>query len=98
MMRLAVAPIAAPTLVHSDVVIFTFTPQDCTAGISCAPFQITIDTHHTPIGPVFDYGGTTAPIRQIPIDGAAAQSYVTLGHADREVLTMFDGDYALHTR
>lgn len=97
MIRFALAFIALPTLVQANVLICEFTPQTC-ATTSCDPFTITINTHHGADTPQFEYDGTTASIVQIPDGAAQAQSFVTLGHADREVITLFNGFDAIHTR
>lgn len=83
---------------HADVLICDFTPTACLPGISCDPFRITIDTHHGVDAPMFDYDGTTSPIRLVPDEYAEAPSYVTLGHGAREIVTLFNGFDAIHTR
>ena len=51
-----------------------------------------------PDAPLFDFGGHSIPIRVVPEEGVEAPSYVTLGHGDREIITLFNGFDAIHTR
>lgn len=87
--------IVLPAIAQADVLICEFTPLHCS---ECEEFTITINTHHGAHTPQFEYRGTTASIQVIPEGSAAAQSYVTLGHTDREIITVFDGFDAIHTR
>lgn len=99
MKYLALIAAALATPAHADVLICDFTPQACPMGVSCAPFSVIIDTHHATDAPFFSYNGHTAPITVVPDDLAdGAQSYVTLGHSDREIITLFQGFDAIHTR
>ena len=84
--------------VHADVLICGFTPTDCAPGVLCEPYEVTINTHHGAEAPMFDFGGHIVPIRVIPDDGVEAPSYITLGHGDRELITLFNGFDAIHTR
>lgn len=98
MIRLALLVWLTPLSSQADVLICELTPTVCLPGISCDPFRITIDTHHGVEAPMFDYDGTTSPIRLVPDEYAEAPSYVTLGHSAREIITLFDGFDAVHTR
>lgn len=85
--------VVLPAMAQTDVLICEFTPLHFS---ECEEF--TINTHHGADTPQFEYRGTTASIQVIPEGSAAAQSYVTLGHADREIITVFNGFDAIQTR
>lgn len=96
MVLCALPCIALPSIVRADVLICEFTPQNCPAETSCEPFDITINTHHGADTPYFDYGGVSASIMVVP--NSSDRSFVTLGADDREVISLFNGFDAIHTR
>ena len=87
-----------PMGAQADVLVCDFTPTNCPPGASCDAFMVTIDTHHALEAPLFDFGGHLVPIVQVPEGAVEAPTYVTLGHADREFITLFNGFDAIHTR
>lgn len=95
---LLAALLLLPATARAHVPICAFTPEARAAGTSCAPVEITIDTHHGPDTPHFAYGGTTAPITAIPDETVPAPNSVTPGHGDRDIVTLFNGVGAIHTR
>lgn len=97
MMRaLATLLCTLPCTLQADVLICEFTPQTCPAETSCDPFEITINTHHGADTPYFRYDGVTASIMVVP--NSEGRSFVTLGTDDREVVSLFNGFDAIHTR
>lgn len=46
----------------------------------------------------FTYDGISAPVRDVTPEDAMTRSFITLGHADRELLTVFDTGDAIHIR
>ena len=87
---------AAPAQAH--VPIRDATRDAGLPGLSCKRFDIVLDTHHGAGATRFSHGGITAPIRVGPDATVPSPSYVTLGHSDREILTLPGPNGALHTR
>lgn len=95
MIRAAAIVFALSAPAQADVLICEFTPQDCE---TCEDFTITINTHHGADTPRFEYGGVDASIMEVPEGGVDAPSFLTLGAADREIITLFNGFDAIHTQ
>lgn len=98
MRGLFLALLLLPSVAKADVLICYFTPTTCPPETSCEPFTLTINSHHGADAPYIDYGGVSASVTIVPEERVDAPSYVTLGHGDREVITLFSGRNALHTR
>ena len=98
MRGLVLAFLLLPQAAQADVLFCFLTPTSCPDETSCDEFMVTVDSHHSADAPYIDYGGVRASVLIVPERGADATSYVTLGHADREIITLFSGGDALHTR
>ena len=91
---------ALPAMADAVPLLCLFTTDCAGQDDTCLPATFTIEI--APIdheaGLWFTYDGITAPVRDVTPEDAATQTFLTLGHADREAVTVFDTGEAIHIR
>lgn len=89
-----------PAMADTVPLLCLFTTDCAGQDDDCLPDTFTIEI--APIdheaGLWFTYDGISAPVRDVTPTDAMTRSYITLGHADREAVTMFDTGEAIHNR
>jgi len=91
---------AVPAMASVVPLLCLFTTDCAGQDDACQPDTFTIEIaaiDHEP-GLWFVYDGIMAPVRDVTPQDAMTQTFLTLGHADREAVTVFQTGEAIHIR
>lgn len=89
-----------PSMAETVPFLCLFTTDCSGQDDTCLPDTFTLEVapiDHEP-GLWFSYDGISAPVRDVTPEDAMTRTYITLGHADREAVTVFDNGEAIHIR